>query len=86
VKAKVTIYTRPGCHLCDEAKASIVASGCANDIAIEEVNIDDDAALQEQYKYDIPVIFINGIKSFKHRVDAREFKRKLKRLTGNSPL
>jgi glutaredoxin len=79
-KATVTIYTRPGCKLCDEAKAVIVASG-GDEISIEEVNIDRDSALSEQFGYDIPVVFINGVKVFKHRVDPREFKRKLRRLT-----
>lgn len=79
-KATVTIYTRPGCHLCEEAKAAILSSGCTDEVVIEEVNIDDDVALQERYKYDIPVIFINGVKAFKHRVDPREFRRKLRRL------
>jgi glutaredoxin len=78
-KATVTIYTRPGCHLCDEAKSAILASGCGGEIIIEEINIDEDAALQERYRYDIPVIFINGVKAFKHRVDPREFKRRLAR-------
>lgn len=84
MKARVTIYTRPGCHLCEEAKASVLASGCAGEIMIEEVNIDEDPALTERYKYDIPVVFINGIKAFKHRVDPREFKRKLRRLVRDS--
>lgn len=75
----VTIYTRPGCHLCEEAKASIRASGC--DFTLEEVNIDLDSALRERYGYDVPVIFIDGVKVFKHRVDPREFRRKLKRLS-----
>lgn len=79
-KATVTIYTKPGCHLCDEAKASMQASGCGAEFMLEEVNIDNDPSLFEQYKYDIPVIFINGVKAFKHRVEAREFKRKLRRL------
>ena len=78
--ATVTIYTRPGCHLCDEARAAIQASGCSGEYALEEVNIDEDRALQERYGHDIPVIFINGVKAFKHRVDSREFKRKLRRL------
>ena len=78
--ATVTIYTRPGCHLCDEARAAIEASGCSGEYALEEVNIDEDGALQERYGHDIPVIFINGVKAFKHRVDSREFKRKLRRL------
>ena len=77
---EVTIYTRPGCHLCEEAKAAINASGCDGEFILKEVNIDDDPLLREQYGYDIPVIFINGVKVFKHRVDSREFKRKLRRL------
>lgn len=78
--ATVTIYTRPGCHLCDQARAAIEASGCSGEYALEEVNIDEDPALQERYGHDIPVIFINGVKAFKHRVESREFKRKLRRL------
>ncbi len=79
-KAVVSIYTRPGCHLCDEAKAAILASGCGGEFTLEEINIDEDPELRERYGYDIPVVFINGVKAFKHRVDAREFKRKLRRL------
>lgn len=79
--ATVTIFTRPGCHLCEEAKAAILASGCEGEFLLEEINIDDDAALRQRYAWDIPVIFINGVKVFKHRVDSREFKIKLRRLT-----
>ena len=78
----MTIYSRPGCHLCDEAKASIRSAGCNDTITIEEVNIDLDPEVKERYQYDIPVVLINGVKAFKHRVDAREFKRKLQRLAG----
>jgi glutaredoxin len=79
-KARVIIYTRPGCHLCDEAKAAISASECNDEFSLEEVNIDQDPALRERYGHDIPVILINGVKAFKHRVDRGEFKRKLRRL------
>ncbi len=81
-KAVVTFYTRPGCHLCDEAKANLLGAGCNDEFTLEEINIDLDPALRDRYGYDIPVIFINGIKAFKHRVDGREFKRKLRRLSG----
>jgi glutaredoxin len=84
-KATVTIYTRPGCHLCGEAKAAIYASGCNGEFALEEINIDEDPALGKRYGYDIPVIFINGVKVFKHSVDPQEFKRKLRRLAGRRP-
>lgn len=82
--SEVTIYTRPGCHLCEEAKAAINASGCDGEFILTEVNIDEDRLLREQYGHDIPVILINGVKVFKHRVDPREFKRKLRRLAHNA--
>ena len=80
IKATVTLCARPGCHLCEEAKVAIHASGCEGEFSLEEVNIDEDPALRERYGYDVPVIFINGVKVFKHRVDPAEFKRKLRRL------
>lgn len=82
--ATVTIYTRPGCHLCDDARSSIRAAGCDEEFTIEEINIDLDPDLRERYGDDIPVVFINGTKVFKHRLDPRDFKRKLRRLTKSS--
>jgi glutaredoxin len=79
-QATVTIYSRPGCHLCDVAKEVMLSSGCEGEFVLQEVNIDDDLSLRDRYGNDIPVIFINGVKAFKHRVDPREFKRKLRRL------
>ena len=82
-KARITVFTRPGCHLCDEAKAAIYASGCEDEFLLEEINIDEDPALCDRYGHDIPVILIDGVKVFKHRVDPREFKRKLRRRAGD---
>jgi glutaredoxin len=80
-KNVVTIYSRPGCHICEEAKEVILKSGCEADFALEEINIDEDAELYERHKYDIPVVLINGVKVFKHRVDPREFRKKFRRLS-----
>jgi glutaredoxin len=80
-RAIVTIYSKPGCHLCDDAKANILAAGCNDEFTIEEVNIEEDDSLKELYRYDIPVILINGIKVFKHRVEPHDFKEKLHRFT-----
>ena len=80
MKAHVIFYTRPGCHLCEAAKAEMLAAGCGDEYVLEEVNIETDALLQEQYGWEIPVIFINGVKAFKYRLTADEFKRKLRRL------
>jgi len=81
-KVHVIIYSRPGCHLCDEAKAAILSAGCTDQFTLEEVNIESDDELLRKYKYDIPVIAINGVESFIHRVDAQEFKTRIKRIGG----
>lgn len=80
VKVPVTIYSRPDCHLCHEAEAAIRRSPCHQEIEIELVNIDEDPRLQQRYKHDIPVVFINGVKVFKHRVAPDDFCRKVRRL------
>jgi glutaredoxin len=73
-KARVIVYSRPGCHLCDEAKAAIQNSNCADRYTLEEVNIESDNQLLKKYSYDIPVITIDGEEVFKHRVDPEEFR------------
>ncbi len=72
-KAHVRLYTRPGCHLCEDAKREILAAACADKYILEEINIDDDPELAERYGEQIPVITINGIKTFKYRLTAAEF-------------
>ena len=72
-KPHVIIYSRPGCHLCDEAKAAIMAAGCSDQFTLEEVNIESDNELLRKYKYDIPVIAIDGVEKFIHRVNPRDF-------------
>ena len=79
-KTLVTIYSRPGCHLCDEAKAIILAAGRDEFFDLEEINIEDNEELQERYRYEIPVVLIDGTKAFKYKVDAAEFRKKLRRL------
>jgi glutaredoxin len=81
MKAQVTLYTRPGCHLCVEARREILAAGCDEGYNLAEVNIDEDAALQTRYGWDIPVVTINGVVAFKHRLTAADFRRELRRLT-----
>lgn len=80
---RVRLYTRPGCHLCEEAKREIAAAGCVELYELEEINIDDDPALRERYGWEIPVVTINGIKAFKYRLTAAEFKSRLRRAGGS---
>ncbi len=77
LKAHVIVYSRPGCHLCDKAKAAILQSDCDDMFALEEINIETDPVLLQRYQNDIPVITINGVEAFRHRIDAVEFKKRL---------
>jgi glutaredoxin len=73
----ITLYTCPGCHLCEEAKAAIAPLLREFGAVLREVNIDEDPVLKERYDWDIPVIFIGQRKAAKHRVDVAQFRRQL---------
>jgi glutaredoxin len=73
----VTLYSRPGCHLCEEAKAAMAPLLREFDAVLHEVNIDEDTVLKERNEWDIPVIFIGTRKAAKHRVDLAQFRRQL---------
>ena len=76
--ARVTLYTRPGCCLCDQAKAEMQRADCEGEYVMEEVNIETDPALAARYGSLIPVILINGAEAFRYRLTAREFKARLR--------
>ena|SRR4028119_517656 len=78
-KAQVMLYTRRGCHLCDEAKQAMLAARCEGQYILQEIDIDLDPALVRRYGWDIPVVLIDGIETFKHRLTASEFEREIKR-------
>jgi len=61
----VSLYTRAGCHLCDEAHALLVRHG----LQPELVDIDADPALRERFNYCVPVIVIDGKERFRGRVN-----------------
>jgi glutaredoxin len=77
MKPRVTLYTRAGCHLCEEAKRVIEAARGRADFDYEEVDIDGDEELRRRYNDEVPVIAINGVKAFKYRVEAKELLKKL---------
>jgi glutaredoxin len=74
---EITLYTRPGCHLCEEAKALLEPILREFGAALREVDIDQDAVLQQRYSTDIPVIFVGAHKAAKHRIDPGKFRRQL---------
>lgn len=68
---EVTLYTRRDCPLCDKAKEAIRISGAA--VTLREVDIDDDPALRRRYTNDVPVVVVDGVEAFRHRVDPASF-------------
>jgi glutaredoxin len=68
---RATLYTRAGCHLCDEAQALLARYGLPPDL----VDIDADPALRERFNHCVPVVFIDGRQRFRGRVNVVLLKR-----------
>jgi glutaredoxin len=77
MKPQVTLYTRAGCCLCDDAKQVIVAARHHADFDYTEIDIDADPDLVRLYDHEVPVITIDRRKAFKYRVNMNEFLKKL---------
>jgi glutaredoxin len=73
-KTQVILYTRPGCHLCEEMKQQMIGANCAELYSLAEVNIETDPELLTRYRYEIPVVSINGVEAFRYRLRSDEFK------------
>jgi len=74
----LTLYSRPGCHLCDDMKAvvqRVMQSSPPNRISIEEVDISTDPDLESRYGVEIPVLLVNGTKAAKYRVTEDQLRR-----------
>jgi len=84
-KVSVTIYSKPGCHLCEEAKAVMLAAGCRELFTITETNIETDPELLARYRYEIPVITIEGEEVFRHRLRAESFCEEIIKRGGGKP-
>jgi glutaredoxin len=77
---RVDIYSRPGCHLCVDAKEILERIGRRYAFELTEINVETDATLEKMYGLEIPVVTINGEKAFTCRIDAGEFEKRIKRL------
>ncbi|MEU4418889.1 glutaredoxin family protein [Nocardia salmonicida] len=72
--ARVTLYSRPGCHLCDVAR-EVVVRVCA-DLGEEyaEVDIDTDPELRERFTDEVPVTYVDGRQHDFWRVDEQRLR------------
>jgi len=72
---RLTIYSRPGCHLCDEMKAVVHRVSVSIPLSLDEVDISGDAELERLYGLEIPVLLIEGKKVAKYRIAEAELLR-----------
>ena len=82
---EVILYTRAGCHLCEEAKEQLQALRQQAAFTLRAVDIDRDPELRRLYNDEVPVIFINGSKAFKYGIDPAQFVKLLKLLSEPRP-
>jgi glutaredoxin len=75
---EVVVYSREGCHLCDVVKETLKQLEGEADFAWREVDIDAEPELLQKFNDEVPVIFIDGRKAFKYRMDERDFLRVLR--------
>lgn len=74
---RITLVGKPGCHLCDEARAVIVAVCAQTGDSFTEVSILDDVTLMDRFGEYIPVVLIDGEQHDFYRVNADRLRRAL---------
>ena len=79
MKQELTLYSRPGCCLCDQMKSVIADVAHRIPMKLEVVDVDGAEELRKKFGDQVPVLFINGKKAFKYRVTARELEKRLNR-------
>ena len=75
----ITIYSRHGCHLCDDAQSTLESLQKELNFEIEVINIDEDAELIKLYSDQVPVIHIDGIHHDFYKVDPLRFRSSLEK-------
>jgi glutaredoxin len=65
----VTLYSKPGCHLCEAVRAMLDDLRGELGFRIDEVDISRDAALLVSYRLDIPVLMVDGVEIGRGRVE-----------------
>ena len=69
----VVLYARPGCHLCDDARAVILGVRERRPFDFAEIDIESDDDLLREYGVRIPVVTVDGEERFEMAVDRDAF-------------
>ncbi len=76
----LTLYGKPGCHLCDDARAAVERVTARRDVPLEQVDISRDPVLYKRYGERIPVLELDGKTVFEFFVDEAVLERRLDRV------
>ena len=79
--ARITLYGKPGCHLCDEARAAVERARSERAFELEEVDISHDPVLFRRYGERIPVLALEGEELFDYVVDEAVLRERLDRVS-----
>jgi hypothetical protein len=79
--ARVTLYGKPGCHLCFDAFQVVLRVKEEVDFELDEVDVSTDPVLHKRYGERIPVVAVDDEELFEHHVDPEGLKRALGRVS-----
>jgi len=82
---ELTLYTRAGCHLCEEMKSALTPMLREFSLALREVDVDTDPALTARFGEEVPVLCLGERKIAKYRLDLKQTRRALESVLASNP-
>jgi glutaredoxin len=80
-RVTIVLYAKPGCHLCEEARAAVHAVAARRDFELREVDVTLDPALHRRYGERVPVVEVAGEEVFELHVAPKALEEALDRVT-----
>ena len=81
----ITLYGKPGCHLCDEAREALATAVAGHEVEIEHVDVTIDPMTERRYGHRIPVLALDGEELFEYVVDPQALRERLRRSASGRP-
>ncbi|MCA1584031.1 MAG: glutaredoxin family protein [Acidobacteria bacterium] len=78
--AIVMLYSKPGCHLCDDVRERLEALRAEGGFTVDDIDITKNPALFERYRYEIPVVFVDGVEIGRGRIEPTQLRERLRRV------
>jgi glutaredoxin len=79
---RITLYTRPDCCLCDDARAALGRVRRDHEFELEEIDISGDQALTEMYGERVPVVMLDGVPALELQIEEPELRRTIAATAG----